>query len=37
MKTILYNMIRIIDGENVVVLDKNINIGWEGLTFPGEN
>lgn len=35
MKIVLYNMIRIMDGENVVVLDKNINIGWEGLTFPG--
>ncbi len=35
MKTILYNMIRIMDGENVVVLDKNKKIGWEGLTFPG--
>ncbi|MGY3776980.1 8-oxo-dGTP diphosphatase [Helcococcus sueciensis] len=35
MKTVLYNMIRIMDGENVVVLDKNIKEGWEGLTFPG--
>lgn len=35
MKTILYNMIRIMDDENVVVLDKNKKIGWEGLTFPG--
>lgn len=37
MKTVLYNMIRIMDGENVVVLDKNIKEGWEGLTFPGGN
>ena len=35
MKTVLYNMIRIMHGENVVVLDKNIKEGWEGLTFPG--
>lgn len=35
MKTVLYNMIRIMDGENVAVLDKNIKEGWEGLTFPG--
>lgn len=35
MKTVLYNMVRIMDGENVVVLDKNIKEGWEGLTFPG--
>lgn len=35
MKTILYNMIRIMDKDNVLVLDKIKKIGWEGLTFPG--
>lgn len=35
MKTILYNMVRILDGQNVVVLDKKKKEGWEGLTFPG--
>lgn len=35
MKTIMMNMIRIFDGDKVLVLDKKIKYGWEGLTFPG--
>lgn len=35
MKTVLMNMVRILDGDNVVVLDKKKKYGWEGLTFPG--
>lgn len=35
MNTVLFNMIRIFDGDNVVVLDKKKKEGWEGLTFPG--
>lgn len=37
MKTILLNMCMIhdLDRNQVVVLDKKIVHGWEGLTFPG--
>lgn len=35
MKTILMNMVRIFDGNKVLVLDKIKKEGWEGLTFPG--
>ncbi|NLJ93900.1 MAG: NUDIX domain-containing protein [Clostridiaceae bacterium] len=35
METILMNMVRIFKGDEVLVLDKKINEGWEGLTFPG--
>lgn len=35
MKIIMMNMVRIMDGDNVVVLDKKKKYGWEGLTFPG--
>ncbi len=35
MKTIMMNMVRIFDGNKVLVLDKVKKYGWEGLTFPG--
>ncbi|MDO5027602.1 MAG: NUDIX domain-containing protein [Tissierellia bacterium] len=35
MKTIMMNMIRILNKDKVVVLDKVKKYGWEGLTFPG--
>lgn len=35
MNTKIMNMVRIFDGENVLILDKKIKYGWEGLTFPG--
>lgn len=35
MKTILMNMVRIFDENQVLVLDKKKKYGWEGLTFPG--
>lgn len=35
MKTIMMNMIRIFNDNEVVVLDKVKKYGWEGLTFPG--
>lgn len=35
METIVMNMIRIFDGNKVLVLDKVKKYGWEGLTFPG--
>lgn len=35
MKTVMMNMVRIFDGDKVVVLDKKKKYGWEGLTFPG--
>lgn len=35
MKYIMMNMVRIFDGNQVLVLDKKKKHGWEGLTFPG--
>lgn len=35
METKLFTFVRIADGDNVVVLDKVVREGWEGLTFPG--
>ncbi|WP_282926455.1 8-oxo-dGTP diphosphatase [Helcococcus kunzii] len=35
MKYIMMNMVRILNGSQVVVLDKKKKWGWEGLTFPG--
>ena len=35
MKTIMMNMVRIFDGNKVLVLDKVKKYGWEGFTFPG--
>ena len=35
MKTITMNMVRIFDGNQVLILDKVKRYGWEGLTFPG--
>ena len=35
MKTIMMNMVRIFNGNKVLVLDKKKKYGWEGLTFPG--
>lgn len=35
MNTITMNMIRIFDGDQVLILDKVKRYGWEGLTFPG--
>lgn len=35
MNIVLMNMVRIFDGNKVLVLDKKKVHGWEGLTFPG--
>ena len=35
METKLFTFVRIADGDKVVVLDKVVREGWEGLTFPG--
>ena len=35
METKLFTFVRIADGDKVVVLDKVVRKGWEGLTFPG--
>lgn len=35
MRTIIMNMVRIFNGHQVLVLDKKVVHGWEGLTFPG--